>query len=157
MLDFLYNNLIAAIVIGIVAWIGLYISCRKLFLNQKSQFMNAICDISSFGMFEPMLKFTDNFGNVSFRGFLSLIIYLLFGVIDFFIDVNIINSILSLLILFGVINGITLIISFNQAVKNQTDEITYESTNKDARFLRDAYISLLVFRIVLYISYILIF
>lgn len=157
MLDFLYNNFIVAIIIGIVAWIGLYISCRRLFLKQKRQFLNAIRDISSFGMFEPMLKFTDNFGNVSFRGILSLIVYVLFGVIDFFVDVNIINFILSLLILFGVINGITLIISFNQAVKNQTDEITYESTNKDARFLRGAYISLLVFRIVLYISYILIF
>ena len=150
MFDCLYNNLFVFLTIGIVSYLSLFIACNCFYKSQATDLLNTIHSGMP-GVFDPMLRFTHNFGNIKFRGTIGLLIYIVLGVIDYFITSSVLNFIFSFIILIGAFNSFTLISSLNRSLKS------HETAYNDGRFLKRSYIALFIFRCILYITYILIF
>lgn len=155
MIEGLYNNIPALLIIGIIAYAALWIACNILYKLQANDILNFIHTSHTIGIFEPMLKFTPNFGNIKFRGFCGIILYLVLGIIDFFVELRLINGIFLAILMLGVFNSFTLLLCFIRALKAISTPAA--QVYHDGRFLKGAYICLLIFRIVLFFAYMVIF
>lgn len=135
---------------GILPYLILWFLCNALYNKQASDLLNVIHNIPTLGVTDPMLKFTHNFGNIKFRGFINLLIYLLFGVIDYFTSISWLNFIFSVIILINVFNSFTLITAINKSLSID------EYCKRCGRFLKKCYIYHFIFNIILYVAYIII-
>lgn len=150
MFAFLYNNVAVFLIFGIFVYSVLWFLCNIFYKKQEEDLLNAVHSGVA-GVLDPMLRFTENYGNIKIRGFGSLLIYLVFGIVDLFVDAFWLNTIFSLFLLIGAFNGFTLLVSLSKSL-SQNDYL-----NESGRFLKNAYISLFIYRVLLYIIYIFIF
>lgn len=138
------------LICGIIPYFLLWILCNAAYKKQASDLLNVI-HTGTPGALDPMLKFTPHFGNIKFRGFVNLVVYIILGVIDYFVTVSWLNFIFSCIVFLNVFNSFTLITSLRKSFS------FHESYKHSGRFLNRAYIYHFIFNIILYIAYIIIF